>query len=152
MTNLQKITTAIFILIMVFISIPQESGFLPAGANHASADTQGPDKVVFDVWVTAYSSTVDQTDSTPFITASGQRVRDGLIAANFLPFGSKVKIPKFFGDKVFVVQDRMHKRKTNNVDIWMPTKQQAINFGRNKAEIVVIETPKSQQFADAQIR
>lgn len=137
---------------MAFVAIPQESGFLPAEANHVSEKAPGPDQIVFDVWVTAYSSTVDQTDSTPFITASGQRVRDGLIAANFLPFGSKVKIPEFFGDKVFTVQDRMHKRKTNNVDVWMPTKEHAINFGRHKAEIVVIETPKSHQFADAQLR
>lgn len=152
MTILQKTTTAIFILLMAFISIPQENGFLPAKANHSVEAKEGPEKIVFDVWVTAYSSTPDQTDSTPFITASGMRVKDGLIAANFLPFGTKVKIPEFFGDKVFTVQDRMHSRKTNNVDIWMPSREHAINFGRHKANIVVVESPKDQLLADARLR
>ena len=31
---------------------------------------------VYETYVTAYSSSVDETDSTPFITASGKRVRD----------------------------------------------------------------------------
>ena len=51
------------------------------------------------VVATAYSSTPDQTDSTPFTTASGTQVRDGIIAANFYigrggePFWTPVKIP-----------------------------------------------------------
>ena len=36
------------------------------------------------VTITAYSSTPDQTDSTPFITAYNTFVRDGIVAANFL--------------------------------------------------------------------
>ncbi len=35
--------------------------------------------------LTGYSSTVDQTNSQPFITASGAWVRDGIVATNFLP-------------------------------------------------------------------
>lgn len=95
------------------------------------------------VWVTAYSSTPDQTDNTPFITASGKAVRDGIIAANFLPFGTKIKIPKFFGDKVFTVEDRMHRRKSNFIDIWMPTREHANRFGIGSAEIIVIDENSS---------
>ena len=91
------------------------------------------------VWVTAYSSTPEETDDTPFITASGTRVRDGIIATNFLPFNTRVKIPKLFGDKIFVVEDRMHERKTENVDVWMATKGAALKFGIARAEIVVLE-------------
>lgn len=90
------------------------------------------------VWVTAYSSTPEETDDTPFITAKGTFVRDGIIAANFLPFGTKVQIPSLFGDKIFVVEDRMHRRKTNNVDVWMPTKADALRFGAHRAEIAVL--------------
>lgn len=90
------------------------------------------------VMMTAYSSTPDQTDSTPFITASGTRVRDGIVAANFLPFGAKIKIPQLFGDKVFVVEDRMNKRYTERVDIWFSTRRDARQFGIKKAEIVVL--------------
>lgn len=92
-----------------------------------------------EVWVTAYSSTVDQTDDTPFITASNTKVRHGIVAANFLPFGAKIQIPETFGDKIFVVEDRMHRRKTNFVDVWMPTRQDAKNFGIKRTRIVVLD-------------
>lgn len=91
------------------------------------------------VWVTAYSSSFEETDDTPFITASGKHVRDGIIAANFLPLYSKVRIPEYFGDKIFIVEDRMHPRKTNFVDIWMPSKYAAIKFGITKTDIIIVE-------------
>lgn len=81
------------------------------------------------VAMTAYSSTPDQTDDSPFITANGTRVRDGIVATNGLPFGTKIKIPELYGDKVFVVTDRMNKRYTDRVDIWMETREEAIQFG-----------------------
>lgn len=90
------------------------------------------------VWVTAYASTPEETDNTPFITASNTHVHDGVLAANFLPFGTKVLIPALFGNKVFTVEDRMKSTKTNFVDVWMPTKQDAIDFGISRAEIVVL--------------
>ena len=89
------------------------------------------------VSVTGYSSTPDQTDHTPFITASGIHVRDGVAAANFLPFGTVFRIPELFGDKTFVVEDRMHNRYWMNVDIWFPEKDLAKEFGR---KVVKIET------------
>ncbi len=90
------------------------------------------------VTLTAYSSTVDQTDDTPFIAASGKHVYDGMIAANFLPFGTKVMIPELFGDKVFTVHDRMNRRYTERVDIWFAETQDALNFGIRTAEIVIL--------------
>lgn len=91
------------------------------------------------VYITAYSSTPEETDDTPFITASGRGVRDGIVASNFLAIGTKIRIPAIFGDKVFVVEDRMHPRMTNVVDVWMPTKDKAKKFGRNYAEIEILE-------------
>lgn len=91
-----------------------------------------------EVWVTAYSSTVEETDDTPFTTASNTEVREGIIAANFLSFGTQVKIPELFGDQIFVVEDRMHRRKTDFVDIWMPTKEEAREFGIARAKIMVL--------------
>lgn len=84
------------------------------------------------VWltVTAYSSTVDQTDADPFTTASGAHVRDGIIAHNLLPFGTEVRFPDYYGDKIFVVEDRMNARYGGNMaDIWMPTREQAKQWG-----------------------
>ena len=89
--------------------------------------------------LTAYSSTPDQTDSTPFITASNTRVKWGTVAANFLPFQTKIRIPGMFGDKVFVVEDRMNKRYWHRVDVWMPTRQEAINFGLRVLDIEILE-------------
>ncbi len=91
------------------------------------------------VIITAYSSTPEETDASPFITASGTYVRDGIIAANFLKIGTQVKIPALYGDKVFVVEDRMAKKNSHKVDIWMPSKTDALQFGVKKAEIVVLE-------------
>jgi 3D (Asp-Asp-Asp) domain-containing protein len=88
------------------------------------------------VLVTAYSSTVDQTDSTPFITASGTHVHDGTIAANFLKFGTKVKFPSLYGDKIFIVEDRM--KSNYKVDIWFPTRQEAKNFGVKRVEMEIL--------------
>ena len=89
--------------------------------------------------ITAYSSSVDETDSTPFITASGSRTRDGVVATNILPFGTKVKIPELFGDKVFTVEDRMNRRYTERLDIWFPSKYEAKKFGKQLAQIVIFE-------------
>ncbi|MEK7564750.1 MAG: hypothetical protein AAB501_00740 [Patescibacteria group bacterium] len=94
---------------------------------------------VYETFVTAYSSSIDETDSTPFITASGKKVRDGIVAANFLPMGTKIRIPEMFGNKIFVVEDRMARRHAEKVDIWFPTKQEAKTFGRKKLQIEVIE-------------
>lgn len=88
--------------------------------------------------ITAYSSTPRQTDNDPFTTASGTRVRDGIVAANALPFGTKIMIPDLFGQKVFTVQDRMAPKNAHKIDIWFPSTQQALQFGVRKARILVI--------------
>ncbi len=91
-----------------------------------------------NVWITAYSSSPDETDSTPFITASGNHVRNGVAAANFLPFGTKFRIPELFGNKIFVIEDRMHSRFSNRVDIWFETKEEAKNFGKQFSKIEIL--------------
>ncbi len=91
-----------------------------------------------DVIVTAYSSTVDQTDDSPFITASGTRVKDGIIACNFLPFGAKVRFPDVYGNKIFVVEDRMALRNSHKIDIWFETRDQAKQFGVKYLRIEVL--------------
>lgn len=106
-----------------------ESALAPAADTFAPAEEVAGKKVFQKVPVTAYSSTPDQTDSTPFITASGTRVRDGVLAANFLPIGTRVKIPEIYGDKVFIVEDRMNARYFKRADIWMETRAEAKKWG-----------------------
>jgi 3D (Asp-Asp-Asp) domain-containing protein len=90
--------------------------------------------------MTAYTSRPEETDSTPFITADGSHVRDGIVAANFLPFGTKVRIPSLFGDKVFEVHDRMNKRYPYKMDFWMEDLGEARQFGVRYAHIEIVET------------
>ena len=96
---------------------------------------------VLSLRVTAYTSVPDETDSTPFITASGELVRDGIVATNLLPFGTKVTIPALFGNKIFVVEDRMNERMKNSLDIWMQTKGKALLFGVHyDTDVLVVST------------
>lgn len=89
--------------------------------------------------ITAYSSTPGQTDSTPFLTASGCYVKDGVIANNMLPFGTKIRIPEIYGDKIFEVQDRLNSRKGgDHIDIWLPSYQEAKEFGVKKTYIEIL--------------
>ncbi len=89
--------------------------------------------------ITAYSSTVGQTDDTPFIMASGNYVYDGAIAANFLPLGTKVRFPELFGDKVFTVEDRMNKRFQDRIDIWIESRSEALSFGMKYTIVEIAE-------------
>ena len=93
------------------------------------------------VVITAYSSTVWQTDSTPFVTAAGTEVRDGIIANNLLPFGTRVRIPELYGNKIFVVEDRMNYTKGYyHVDVWFPSYDEALDFGAKRTYIEVLES------------
>jgi 3D (Asp-Asp-Asp) domain-containing protein len=98
--------------------------------------------VIASQWVTitGYSSTPDQTDSTPFITASGTYVRDGIVACNFLAFGTKVRFPELYGDKIFVVEDRMAPKNSHKIDIWFPTRWQALEFGVQKTKVEILQS------------
>jgi 3D (Asp-Asp-Asp) domain-containing protein len=104
---------------------------LPVAAERAP-------RLVVQVLVTAYSSTPDQTDDTPFTTANGTTVHNGVVAANWLPFGTHVKLPEHFGSQTFVVQDRMNRRFAKRLDIWMPTREEAVAWGARYITVEVL--------------
>jgi 3D (Asp-Asp-Asp) domain-containing protein len=94
-------------------------------------------RVYVKVLATGYSSTIAQTDSTPFVTAANTPSRPGVLAASqdllreYTPgapfsFGDRVKI---YGVGDFIVEDCMNPRWTNRVDIWFPSRDEAIRFG-----------------------
>jgi len=93
--------------------------------------------------ITAYNSEVAQTDNDPCITANGFDIckhgQEDTIAANFLSFGTRVKIPSLFGDRIFIVRDRMNKKNDGRVDIWMKQKTKALKFGVKIAKIEIVE-------------
>ncbi|MCG8530240.1 MAG: 3D domain-containing protein [Desulfovibrionales bacterium] len=100
------------------------------------------------VKVTAYSPRVQETDSTPFITASNTKVRPGIVAVSRdlfdkgWVFGKKIYI-KSLG--VFTIEDLMAKRKNNQVDIFMPKTARALAFGRRNLEAFLLEPPHDAQ-------
>ena len=107
--------------------------FATANSPQASVRTR-------KITVTAYSSTPDQTDDSPFITASGAWVYDGVIASNFLEFGTKVRFPELFRDKIFTVDDKMHERFTDTrVDIWFSDRELAKEFGIKETIMEILE-------------
>ena len=92
------------------------------------------------VVVTAYSSTPWETDDNPFITASGKWVEDGFVANNKFPIGTKVRFPEIYGEKVFVIEDRMNwKKGSYQFDIWLPSHWEAKDFGVKTTYIEILE-------------
>jgi|APSaa5957512535_1039671.scaffolds.fasta_scaffold189716_1 3D (Asp-Asp-Asp) domain-containing protein len=146
----------IFIVLLFILSIPVTSSkVLPT--QEAMADTlitvvpavvDTVEIVTIPVTITAYSSTVDQCDDDPFITASNKRVERGVIALsrNLLkkfdaeaPFdwGHEIYII-IDGDSLgpFIVEDAMNKRYKDYVDIWHPTREEANNWGVKKGLLI----------------
>jgi len=121
------------------IEIIQENTLLPSLSSAVEKKEEKNTPKRLFVILTGYSSSIFETDDTPFITASGSYVREGIVANNLLPFGTKIKIPEIFGDKVFVVEDRMSDAKGfYQVDIWFPSREEALKFGAKKAYIEIL--------------
>lgn len=121
-----------------------EEGRVPQTREDATVLPKAPDRPIrqtLHVMTTAYTSAVAETDGDPFTTAAGTRTRDGVIAANFLPFGTEVRFPDAFGDKVFIVEDRMHPRKGHMADLWMPDRSQALAWGVRTVTMEILERP-----------
>jgi 3D (Asp-Asp-Asp) domain-containing protein len=113
------------------------------GSLPASADLKVEYSGIFEL--TAYSSDVAQCDGNPCRTASGfdlcqYRIED-TVAANFLPFGTKIRIPELFGDRIFIVRDRMNSKYDNRIDIWFNDRENAIKFGLKLAKVEILAEP-----------
>jgi 3D (Asp-Asp-Asp) domain-containing protein len=85
--------------------------------------------------VTAYSSSPDETWGDPFLTASGRRVFDGVVACpRRLPFGTQVLI----GARTYTCWDRLHPKYDDRFDIWKPSKEEALEFGRRRVIVQIL--------------
>lgn len=86
--------------------------------------------------VTAYTSSLNETDDRPFETASGTHVRKGTLACpSKLAFGTVVEINR----KKYTCLDRMNKRyrSVEAYDMWVESKQIAYQFGRQTLSVKV---------------
>lgn len=95
------------------------------------------------VTITAYSSTVDQCDATPHMTASDKPVRVGILAVSRdlinekgLSFGQRVLLP---GYGLFEVRDLMNPRWQRRVDIWESDPEAARLFGQQKGSLIWVD-------------
>jgi 3D (Asp-Asp-Asp) domain-containing protein len=92
------------------------------------------------VIATGYSSSVWETDSTPFTTAANTRTRQGIVAlSRDLLRRYNPDAPFSFGDVVtisgvgdFIVEDSMNERWRRRVDVWFPSRAAAVSFGRRE--------------------
>lgn len=117
----------------------------------ATLVNQGPGKgTLLTVEMTAYTSDVAQTDSTPRITASGALVSPGIAAASrdlleAMPYGSQVEVLSVSGEGCggwvpetpLTVADTMSAEIENHLDVWLETNELALAWGRCEAEIRV---------------
>lgn len=130
--NLDPVTVALIIEQMKNESRPY---------GRLSEAEDAPARKTYDIFVTAYTSEVGQTDDTPCITASGldvcERNQENVVAANFLPIGTRVRMPELYGDRVFYVEDRMNKRYAQKMDVWMKEKSAAKEFGIKHVKVEV---------------
>jgi 3D (Asp-Asp-Asp) domain-containing protein len=108
---------------------------------------------------TAYNSIPNQTDSSPWTTSTGVRTRYGIIALSRdllrrIPYGSRVRLQdngswgsgRGYGkynamlkDTVFVVEDTMHPRKSGTVDVWLPARDRAMQWGVRRLNMQILK-------------
>ncbi len=150
---------------------PPDSARLIANARQPKGPPATP---TYTVRATGYNSAVNQTDSTPFITATGARTRFGIIAASRdllaqdVPYGSLVRLRDLgeFDDglgrgtfqdlldqqDVFIVEDTLHRRKRQQIDVWFESYRQATQWGIRRVELEVIRYGREGPRFDAVVR
>ena len=118
-----------------------------------------PARPSFVLRATGYNSLESQTDDTPFITAIGSQTRPGIVAISrdllggSVPYGSLVRLKDLggyygggygkFQDKLdaqglFVVEDTLHRRKTQQVDVWFESYNEALQWGVRRVELELV--------------
>ncbi|MGQ9510649.1 MAG: 3D domain-containing protein [Thermaceae bacterium] len=110
---------------------------------------------------TAYTSSPREADATPFVTATGMRTALGVLSVSrdllkVLPYGTKVRLKDLgsvhgrgkgrfdhlFRDRVFIVADTMNPRFRQKLDVWLPDRALALQFGRRLLEVEVVAYPR----------
>lgn len=102
-------------------------GFFVAAPLLSSAYAKAETKCQqYKAKIFAYTSSREETDSTPTITANGEVAGPGSLACpRRYHFGTKVLI----GNSLYTCNDRMNIRYKNEFDIWVATKKEVFNWG-----------------------
>lgn len=117
-------------------------GFLLLAATIVSACKEKEQWVSLEVVASAYNSTKAQTEGNPFLTAWGDTLQPSTksiavsrdLIKKGLTHNTQVKIEGF--DEIYIVNDKMHAKWRNKIDIYFGTDVQAArNWGRRKVRI-----------------
>ena len=86
--------------------------------------------------VSAYTASDDECGNHEGITASGTYVQQGrtIAAPSWIPFGTKVII----GGHEYLVEDRGRYISDNRLDIYMNSRDDAMEFGRKEMDVTVV--------------
>ena len=136
------------------LATPRTPAAIPAPVHGPIANP------TFTVRATGYNSMAAQTDASPNVTATGTRTRFGVLAVSRdllgddLPYGSLVRLRDLGsyydgrgagryqslldGHGLFVVEDTMHARKRQQVDVWIGDYASAVNCGVRQLEVEVV--------------
>ena len=87
-------------------------------------------------YVTCYTNIPELTDSSPDITASGDKVRLGGVAANGYRFGTRIRIAQ----EIYSINDRKNSRYGPEwFDIFKSDKKSALACGVKRLPVIVYE-------------
>ncbi len=114
-------------------------------------------KVSVKVVATGYTSSIFETDATPFVTAANTATREGILAlSRDLLREYTPGAPFSFGDRVhvsglgdFLVEDVMNARWSNRIDVWFASRLDAVHFGLR--EVYLTGTVEDDPFTEADI-
>ncbi len=126
----------------VFEIRPDTGTVVPADEDIATIEKEERPLTLKTIYMdsTSYTSRPQETDADPFVTADGSDVRDGVVATNVLPFGTKVRLPTVFGDRIFTVHDRMNARYSYRIDVWSNDLTKAKQYGvKRRIPVEVVE-------------
>ncbi len=117
------------------MSVPESTDEPPLRTQPVKA----PARVTLLAHVTAYTSSIDETDEEPGITASGTTPERGTLACpSRYAFGTRIII----NGKTYVCEDRMNARyrNTNRFDMWVSSKAEAYQWGKKTLKIEIKDT------------
>ena len=136
------IIAIVWSVLVVYLLIWRESNGYEASASrfvehnlpYLVSVKSPPGREAMFVIVTAYSSTIAQTDSSPYLTAHQTLVDENTIACpRYLAFHTKVVIQ----GKEYECLDRMNIRYKDRFDLWFPTKGLADQWGIRELEVII---------------
>jgi len=145
MPKILKILIFLLVLLITLIFALPTSGFIYKSGDVEEANIWGQGYLISErhivsapvlAKITAYTAREEETDSSPTTTASGQQVREDIVACpRKYPFGTKFKIE----DKVYECQDRMAQKNDEKFDIYFNNLNEALSFGVKKLPVEVVK-------------